>query len=256
MNHSDEAHTTPPYTALAAVYDHMMAHVNYPRWARYLLRLIQRTGIAIDGILDVGCGTGQFTQALHQMGYRIAGCDPSRAMLQVAQQNFPHLHFYIDQLPELRSTPAGYYNVMVSLFDTINYLPDTQSLQETLQTIYQKLASPGIFIFDAVSPTLCETHFHQVIEKEVLNDLYAYERYSFFDRKQLKQINEIKLFTPEGIFIETHVQHIFPFHEIKQLIQKSSPFQLFSAFEEFTFHPLTESSMRGHFVLVKGKTDD
>ena len=251
----EDTKTTPPYTALAAVYDYMMAHVNYPRWARYLLRLIQRTGISVHRILDVGCGTGQLTAAFHRLGYHSDGCDPSKAMLQVARQHFPQLHFYTDQLPHLRQTPDNLYNVVVSLFDTINYLPNLQALEHTLQTVYHKLAAPGVFIFDAVSPTLCENHFHQVVEKEVLNDRYAYERYSYFNRTQLQQINEITIFTPDGIFVETHVQRIFPFHQILQLIRNSSPFQLFSAYEEFTFQPINDSSLRGHFVLVKGLAD-
>ncbi len=253
--HQDE-HTVPPYSALAAVYDRMMNHVNYPQWARYLIRLIHKTHIPIQRILDIGCGTGQMVAALTREGCSVEGCDPSLPMIRQAQRGNPQLHFYRDALPELLHTPPGKFNIMLSLFDTINYLPSLDHLQQALETIYQKLATPGVFVFDAVSPRMCETHFNQVVEKEVLDDKYAYERYSYFDRQRLIQTNEIKILTPDGIFVETHIQHIFPFHTITELIHNSSPFQLFNAYEEFTFHPLNDSSLRGHFILVKGSGND
>ena len=38
-------------------------------------------------ILDVGCGTGNMAQVLHQMGYNnLEGLDPSAGMLAVAEQ--------------------------------------------------------------------------------------------------------------------------------------------------------------------------
>lgn len=255
QSHIDEKHVAP-YSVLATVYDQMMNHVNYPQWGRYLLRVIQKTGIAIGRILDIGCGTGRMVEALHEQGYAIDGCDPSVSMIRMGQRRQPQLHFYQDALPHLPHTPAGKYNVMLSLFDTMNYLPDINTLRVALHTIYHKLATPGVLVFDVVSPRMCETHFNQVVEKEVLNDKFAYERYSYFDRRTLTQTNEIKLFTPDGIFVETHVQHIFPFHEIMELIRTSSPFRLFNAYEEFTFHPLNDNSLRGHFVLVKGLGDD
>ena len=50
-----------PYSALAVIYDHVMDHVNYRQWARYVDRLYKSFGNgARDGLLDVACGTGRF----------------------------------------------------------------------------------------------------------------------------------------------------------------------------------------------------
>ena len=256
MEPNTTSQPVPPYSVLATVYDHMMSHVNYRRWTKYLLQLIRKTHIPIHRILDIGCGTGKMVNEFHRQGFTIQGCDPSTAMLGVAQTHFPELTFYRDALPFLPHTPSGHFNIALSLFDTINYLPDREALIASLETLYQKLETPGVFIFDAVSPHLCEIHFNHVVEKEVLDESYAYERYSYFDRHNLIQTNEITIFTPEGVFTETHTQRIFPFHELTEIIQNCSPFRLFKAYEEFTFQPLHESSMRGHFILVKGKEND
>ncbi|MCB0639010.1 MAG: methyltransferase domain-containing protein, partial [Lewinella sp.] len=41
--------------------------------------------------LDIGCGTGNYTHALHQAGGRMTGVDPSVAMLDQARARYPEL---------------------------------------------------------------------------------------------------------------------------------------------------------------------
>ena len=45
-----------------------------------------RNGLTCEScsILDYGCGTGALAQALHLMGYRVAGYDPSPEMIRRA----------------------------------------------------------------------------------------------------------------------------------------------------------------------------
>lgn len=46
-----------------------------------------------ERILDLGCGTGQLTQAIATSGARVTGLDSSPAMIQAARRRYPHLSF-------------------------------------------------------------------------------------------------------------------------------------------------------------------
>ncbi|MEM9163098.1 MAG: methyltransferase domain-containing protein [Cyanobacteria bacterium P01_F01_bin.4] len=46
-----------------------------------------------EQILDLGCGTGQLTQALAEAGALVEGIDADPAMIDQAQQNYPELTF-------------------------------------------------------------------------------------------------------------------------------------------------------------------
>jgi trans-aconitate methyltransferase len=46
-----------------------------------------------ESILDLGCGTGQLTARMAQMGAAVSGIDADAAMIAKAQQNYPHLQF-------------------------------------------------------------------------------------------------------------------------------------------------------------------
>ncbi|RMG69283.1 MAG: class I SAM-dependent methyltransferase, partial [Calditrichaeota bacterium] len=84
-----------PYSVLADIYDRMMAHVNYKRWAFYLEAIFRREGIRAGNLLDIGCGTGKLVWELHRRGWSVAGCDPSPEMIAVAQKSYPRLHFTV-----------------------------------------------------------------------------------------------------------------------------------------------------------------
>jgi trans-aconitate methyltransferase len=48
-----------------------------------------------ERILDLGCGTGQLTEKIAQMGAEVLGIDAAAAMIAQAKANYPHLDFTI-----------------------------------------------------------------------------------------------------------------------------------------------------------------
>ncbi len=70
---------TATYDPIAAGYDRRYALHDYPGIRAALLEVV--AGINAASVLEVGCGTGRWLALLAAAGCRVAGIDPSRAML-------------------------------------------------------------------------------------------------------------------------------------------------------------------------------
>ena len=76
---------TKPYSAISDVYDHLLRHVDYERWYRYLRTLIFRYMRDPQYILELGCGTGKFGAKFSRDDFSVFGMDNSMEMLKIAQ---------------------------------------------------------------------------------------------------------------------------------------------------------------------------
>ncbi|GGD25392.1 class I SAM-dependent methyltransferase [Hyunsoonleella pacifica] len=73
---------------MAAKYDTIGSNYNLTRKADPLLskNLLDHLKPNFDGVyLDIGCGSGNYTNALQQLGYHFIGIDPSALMLEKAK---------------------------------------------------------------------------------------------------------------------------------------------------------------------------
>ncbi|MGH1366515.1 MAG: class I SAM-dependent DNA methyltransferase [Calditrichia bacterium] len=242
----------PPYSAIAPIYDKMMSHVGYTRWAAYVKRVLQKENFEnVDGVLDIGCGTGRFIEELQKLDIKAAGCEPAADMLALAKNRLPDSSLFHSGLPTLENIPEDTFHIATCLYDTMNYLEDEQGFIDTFKRVYEILVAPGIFIFDVVSPAHCQHYFQNYVDSEVVDEDYSYYRESHFDEDKGLQYNTIRVFGPEGIFQETHVQKIFQFEQIKRFIKTHTAFELAGCFEDFSFDPAGKKSGRAHFILKK-----
>ena len=120
-----------------------------------------------------------------------------------------------------------------------------------LDRVYSLLPKNGLFIFDAVSDFFCKHFFNGYSENEVINSKFAYQRRSYFDTLKSLQINDFTIYTDDGIFEEKHIQKIYPFSQMEQVIRTHSSFQLVAIFEDFSFFTADNESNRAHFILKK-----
>lgn len=65
------------YSEFAQVYDLFMDNIPYEEWCSYLETLLKKYGVEDGLVLDMGCGTGNITEALRRRGYDMIGIDNS-----------------------------------------------------------------------------------------------------------------------------------------------------------------------------------
>lgn len=78
---------------------------------------------AASQVLDVGCGTGNYTLALeNSLGCSCWGVDPSRQMLASARERTRRAHFQIGKAEQL-DFPSGFFDLVFSV-DVIHHVSD------------------------------------------------------------------------------------------------------------------------------------
>ena len=176
------------YSDFASVYDIFMDETPYDVWGDFVAGLIEKYGVSkpyAEGekpgangdvieaedagaedaagenteealneernlIVELGCGTGSFTEILAKKGYDIIGTDISSDMLNIARNkameqglNIMYLEQDMREL-DLYCT-AG---TIVSVCDSVNYALEDEELIETFKLVNNFLFPKGVFIFD------------------------------------------------------------------------------------------------------------
>ena len=154
-------------SGFAQAYGEAFARVYNERWTFFATRiapqLLSLFG-SLDGVrdspksvLDLCCGTGQLAQAFLENGYDVTGIDLSPAMLRHAEEN--NAQALRDGRARFSVDDAAAFSIKskvtfaVSVFDSLNHLPDADALSDCFQCVYAALDRPGVFVFDLNTPT-------------------------------------------------------------------------------------------------------
>ncbi|MEM6784986.1 MAG: class I SAM-dependent methyltransferase [Bacteroidota bacterium] len=246
---------TDPYTALAAGYDVVMAHVDYEDWAAYVEELIQAHAPHTETVLELGCGTGSLAFALQPYGpYRYLATDGAPAMVRVAQAKRPlhpeaHVRFRVADFAALDPVALGApFDAVLLLYDGLNYLLDEAQVVRLFATVSQLLANDGVFIVDQSTPANSlnnADYFHD----EGTADAFAYVRTSVYDAEAHLHTNAFRLTIQDRVFEETHVQRAYTLTEVERLIA-ASPLRVVAAYDGFSDAEATGETERVHWVLA------
>jgi SAM-dependent methyltransferase len=82
-----------------------------------------------ENVLEIGCGTGEFTRLLAGRARNVVAVDLSPQMIRLARQNstsYPHINYLLGDVMSL-SLPAEKFDCIVSLA-TLHHLPPGQAL--------------------------------------------------------------------------------------------------------------------------------
>ncbi len=243
--------TVNPYEALAAGYDVVMEHVDYPFWAGYVHDLLQRHHPQAKTLLELGCGTGSLALELQPLGpYRYHGTDASPAMIRVAEAkadlyNADVTFSVADFSAFTTSQPV---DAIVLLYDGLNYLVHPQDVRTMFERVEAALGLGGVFIFDQSTPANSENN-EAFFEDEGEAEGFSYKRTSHYDRATRLHTTAFRLDVQGTAFEETHVQRAYEMEEVRLLIPETLAFV--AAYDGFSGDEATAHSERVHWVLRK-----
>lgn len=142
------------YDAFSKCYDRFTGDVEYTARANRLLELFNRYDKKPSLLLDLACGTGNFSFLMAENGIDVIGVDCSEGMLAAAIAKLPEgatnplfLNQYAEEL-ELYGTVDG----AISMLDSLNHITEYENLVKALQRVSLFLEKGRLFIFDLNTP--------------------------------------------------------------------------------------------------------
>ncbi len=110
--------------------------------ARLIEAFVRLSGLPKGArVADLGCGSGVFTNLLHQAGYDSTGVDISRKLVVAAQAKYPHLQFMEGDIEKLPFPSGSLDGVLLS--GVFHHLPDTS---KCAAEVFRVLRSGGKFV--------------------------------------------------------------------------------------------------------------
>ncbi|HRY83934.1 MAG TPA: class I SAM-dependent methyltransferase [Candidatus Cloacimonadota bacterium] len=258
----EDSLSNPAYSFFARIYDNYMSHVDYELWIRSLLKWQKKYGEDKPRrILELACGTANISGLLVFDGYAVDACDSSWQMLSEAEGKIFRPRLFLRSMTE--ALPQLDYDLVLCLFDSINYLQKKSEITTLLRNVSKALKPGGLFIFDISTLLNSEENFADCLNftKDSAGYLVHHAEYEEFSGLQKSHLFHFRK-TPLGYELEAenHIQRVYRLPELLSLIDVSpltltaihttdTPYNLIQK----RHSPLDEKYPRLFFVLQREK---
>ena len=241
------------YSSFASVYDALTVNVDYKRRAEYIAGILKEQGIEEGLLLDLACGTGSLSVEFSKMGYEVIATDASPDMLMEARDKAYdeelNIMFLCQRMEE--TDLYGTVRAIVCALDSINHLPDVETLNKTFSVLRNFIDDGGIMVFDV------NTLYKQ---REVLgNNTFIYDEDSVFCAWQNRLLKDNKtvninldFFRKNGNTYERYNENFneiaFTDEEIVNAVEGGG-FKVVARYDDLTGDEPTDKSERIYYVV-------
>lgn len=241
------------YSSFASVYDALTVNVDYKRRAEYIAGILKEQGIEDGLLLDLACGTGSLSVEFSKMGYEVIATDASPDMLMEARDKAYdeelNIMFLCQRMEE--TDLYGTVRAIVCALDSINHLPDVETLNKTFSVLKNFIDDGGIMVFDV--NTLYK-------HREVLgNNTFIYDEDSVFCAWQNRLLKDNKtvninldFFRKNGNTYERYNENFneiaFTDEEIVNAVEGGG-FKVVARYDDLTGEEPTDKSERIYYVV-------
>ena len=141
-------------------------------------------------ILEVGCGTGNYTKILVDRGYEVTAVDLSEDMLKIASEKCDCKYKFIKgDISDI--TLNEKFDTCIAMFAVMGYLTENAEIIKALNNIYKHLKPNGIFVFDVWNGLAVMRLLPEQRLKEVENDEIRIIRFATPNLRAFEHICEV-----------------------------------------------------------------
>ncbi len=236
-----------------------MDDVDYEVWADFIDEIIQRHHPNPNEVLELACGTGSLSFELEKLGcYRLSATDKSPAMVEKAGEKACKKKSLINfrQMNFLDIDPKHKFDIIVSVFDSVNYLLHEEEVQQMFKQVQKLMNHNSLFIFDFTTPQNSRESIPFLNNKDgKTSNGYQFHRKSRYDADRQIHYNTFEIekladdrHTVLERFTEEHKQRTYSLGQMQEIISESD-FQIRAQYREFDLDEADEKSLRITMVL-------
>ncbi|MGM0607138.1 MAG: class I SAM-dependent DNA methyltransferase [Candidatus Muiribacteriota bacterium] len=239
------------YKEFSQFYDSLMQEVSYDKWAAFLYKKINNYRFKNCSILDAACGTGNLIYLL-KPHYKIYGFDLSYQMCVIARNKNPDSYIWQCSMNKPFAS-AKSFNVIISAFDSLNYLNSKKELNNFFKHANTTLKKDGLLIFDIITKKRIVSMFKNNIFVHENRNISCIWYNRFLTHKTF--VNELVFFhrLKNGLYEkikEVHKRRIFRVDEILTLA-KNNFFEIKGVYDNYEEKKICNNSERIVFIFQK-----
>lgn len=243
------------YNDFAYSYDALMGDADYDGRTKYLCSLFKRFDRMPTLMLDLACGTGEFSNRFASKGVSVIGVDISYDMLSIArektyEQGNDILYLCQDAAKlDLYGTIDG----AICCLDSLNHITDYKQFCEAIARVSLFLEKDRLFIFDLNT----EYKHREVLGNNTFvidtDEVYCVWQNEFSEDKNTVNIN-LDFFNPDGDVYyrasENFCERAYTENEILVALQKAG-LKTEAVFEDLSENAPNEKTERIIYVTRK-----
>lgn len=243
------------YNDFAYSYDDLMSDVDYDGRAEYLASLFKKFDRKPTLLLDLACGTGEFSNRFARDGASVIGVDISYDMLSIAreksaEQGVDVLYLCQDAAElDLYGTIDG----AICCLDSLNHIIDYKKFCGAIARVSLFLEKDRLFIFDLNT----EYKHREVLGNNTFvietDDVYCVWQNEFSENQNTVEIN-LDFFVPDGDAYyrtsESFCERAYTKEEIENALEKAG-LKIEAVYEDMTENAPDISAERVVYITRK-----
>jgi len=242
------------YEEFAKIYDKLMYDVDYSKWYDYIHEILIKYQASPRKVLEMACGTGNFTKYMCEDGYEVTCFDASDDMLSVA---FNKLAYY-NNLTILNQNMIDFdlnskFDLILAICDSVNYVTEYDDLIKVFSNVYNHLEDDGIFVFDINSKYKLKEIIGSNTFVEDNEDIFYVWENEYDESSDICAffitffIKNDKVYSR---FDEEHYERAYTVDEIINAL-KNAQFSKVEVHDDFSFNKVKNESERIVFIVKK-----
>ena len=242
------------YNEFAYSYDALMTDVDYEKRTDYICSLFEIFDCMPSLMLDLACGTGEFSNRFADKGVSVIGVDISYDMLSVAREKSAEKGNNILYLCQDASELDLYGTVdgAICCLDSLNHITDYDNFCKAISKVSLFLEKDRLFIFDLNT----EYKHREVLGNNTFiidtDDVYCVWQ-NDYDGENTVEIN-LDFFTSDGEAYyrtsESFCERAYSDKQIKDALQKAG-LKIEAVYEELTQNTPSDTTQRVVYVTRK-----